>query len=79
MTTLKAGDKVRIILKDNADLWRTDWWPKRGIETTGTVQKLYKNGKVAVAVHQLRNNSEDRCHTLRFDPNSTGTVLEVIS
>lgn len=33
---------------------------------SGTVQKLFKNGNVAVAVHQLPNGSEDGCRTIHF-------------
>jgi hypothetical protein len=67
-TALKVGDKVHIILADGHPLFTTQWWPRQGVETTGTVQKVFKNGKVAVAVHQLRNRSEDGCHTLHFTP-----------
>jgi hypothetical protein len=33
---------------------------------TGTVQKIFKNGNVAVAIHQIRNFSEDGLHTMHF-------------
>jgi hypothetical protein len=67
MNTLAIGDKVEIVLADDAALYQTQWWPKKGTKVTGTIQKFYKNGKVAVAVHQLKNQSEDGCHTLHFD------------
>lgn len=63
---MNSGDKVRIVLAADADLLRTAWWPKG--ETTGTIQKVFKNGKVAVAVHQLRNvwDGGDGLRTLHF-------------
>ena len=74
MTTFNVGDKVRIELAEDADLYRTQWWPKRGVEVTGTVQKVYKNGKVAVAIDQLRNRSEDGKHTMHMRPESLRLV-----
>lgn len=70
---IQIGDKVRIILKPDADLFKTMWWPKG--ETTGTVQKIFKNGKIAVAVDQLYAAGDDNKRTLHF---SKETTLEVI-
>jgi len=63
-TPLQVGQTVRIVIPEGHDLLTTTWWP-RG-ENTGTVQKLFKNGKVAVAVHRLRNRSEDGFTTINF-------------
>ena len=32
----------------------------------GTVQKVFRNGKVAVAIDQIRNRSADGCATIHF-------------
>ncbi len=68
----EVGQTVKI--ETSPDLARCRWWPKSG-DITGTVQKVYKNGKVMVAVHQLRNRSEDGCHSLNFQPKWL-TVIE---
>lgn len=68
MTTtrkLAPGDKVQIIPTPGGDFERCAWWPKGTV--TGTVQKVFKNGKVAVAVDQLRNWGGDGLKTLHFD------------
>ncbi len=65
---MNAGDKVKIVLPADADLFKTVWWPKDG-NTTGIVQKVFKNGKVAVAVDQLPNRSRDGRATMHFDAN----------
>lgn len=68
MTKLTVGQEVEIILPDDCPLYRTAWWPKKGKfpKITATVQKVYKNGKVMIAVHQFRNRSEDRMHSMRW-------------
>jgi hypothetical protein len=65
--TLAVGMKVEIVLADDAPLYTTAWWPKRGVRVTGTVTKLFKNGMANVAIDQLRNRSEDGLHTMRMD------------
>jgi hypothetical protein len=54
---------------DNSDAYyiaqgfnRPQWIPVGPL--TGTVQKVFKNGKVAVAIDQIRNGSADGLHTL---------------
>ena len=66
MNNLTVGMKVEIRLPEGHPLYTTQWWPKAGKKVTGTVQKLFKNGKVAVAVDQLYNKSEDHKHTINF-------------
>lgn len=63
---LAVGDRVVI---DNDDAHyephgRPQWIPVGTL--TGTVQKLFKNGKIAVAVDQIGNQSEDGKHTMHF-------------
>jgi hypothetical protein len=68
MTTnqyLNPGVKVTVIPTEQSGLLNCKWWPKGTV--TGTVTKVFKNGKVAVAVDQLRNFSEDGLRTLHFD------------
>ena len=62
----QPGAKVRINVPEDDSLRQTKWYPKG--EVTGTVQKVFKNGKVAVAVDQLRNvqDSGDGLRTLHF-------------
>lgn len=59
---MEVGQKVRITTTEW--LAQCQWWPKEG--ATGTVQKVFKNGKVAVAVDQVKNRSEDGCWTGHF-------------
>jgi hypothetical protein len=62
---MNIGQKVTIHAPADSSLARyAKWWPKGVL--TGTVQKLFKNGKVAVAVDQLPNNSDDGCKTMNF-------------
>lgn len=65
-TQFQVGDRVEIRIPDDHDLYRTEWWPKKGTRVTGTVQKLFKNGKIAIAIDQLGNKSEDRKHTINW-------------
>jgi len=44
--TFNVGDPVAI-------LTQTDWHPSLQKAKTGTVVKVFKNGKIAVAVHQM--------------------------
>jgi hypothetical protein len=60
------GETVQIVIDDDSPLYTTKWWPKHGQPVTGTVQKIFKNGNVAVAIHQIRNFSEDGLHTMHF-------------
>jgi hypothetical protein len=63
---MQVGTRVEVRLPDDSDLYECRWWPRRGVRITGTVQKVFRNGKVAVAVDQLRNRSEDGCGTMHF-------------
>ena len=74
-TTLRVGQKVKVVIPADHCLYTTQWWPKRGVEVTGTVQKLFKNGKVAVAIDQLRNKSEDGRHTMNWS--STDCLIPI--
>jgi hypothetical protein len=68
MTTepgLKVGERVAIVIPEASILYNTAWWPKTG-PVTGTVQKVFKNGKVAVAVDQLHNWGGDGLRTMHF-------------
>lgn len=62
----QIGDRVTVRVPATAPLAAVAWWPKG--EVTGTVQKLFKNGKVAVAIDQIRNRSADGCHTMHLSP-----------
>lgn len=62
--TPAPGDTVTVTAPEDAPLRGTTWWP-RG-EVTGTVTKAYKNGNLAIAIHQLRNGSEDGCQTMNL-------------
>lgn len=64
--SIQVGDKVRVVDADRGGFSRCQWWPEG--QVTGNVQKVFKNGKVAVAVHQLRNVSDsgDGLTTLHF-------------
>lgn len=74
--TLEAGQKVQIVIADDSPLHGCVWWPKG--EITGTVQKIFKNGKVAVAVHQIRNEAKsktaDGYKTLHFGNSNTKLI-----
>jgi len=63
---MQVGDMVRIIDADRGGFSKCLWWPTG--QVTGTVQKIFKNGQVAVAIHQLRNvnDSGDGLRTLHF-------------
>jgi hypothetical protein len=57
------------VILDNSEAYyvaqgfaRPQWIPAGPL--TGTVQKVFKNGKVAVAIDQIRNGSADGLHTL---------------
>ena len=58
------GDKVSILAPEGADVYRTQWWPKG--EITGTVEKTFKNGNIAVAIDQMGNRSADHCRTMNI-------------
>lgn len=64
-TQVTVGCKVSVTVPQDAPLLRTAWWPKEKI-VTGTVQKIFKNGLVAVAIDQLGNRSEDGKHTIHL-------------
>jgi hypothetical protein len=64
MTILTIGQTVTITAPEGAALYTTTWWPKMGTKVTGTVQKVFKNGNVAVAVDQLPNRSADMRKTM---------------
>jgi hypothetical protein len=66
MNTLAVGANVKIMLPPDSPFLQTKWWPKAG-EVTGTVQKVFKNGRVAVAVHQIANSSGDGCYTAHIE------------
>lgn len=72
MSELQVGERVEFRIPDDHALHTTQWWPKTG-PVTGTVQKVYKNGNVAVAVDQLRNLSADGLYTLHI---SAGYLTE---
>jgi hypothetical protein len=74
-TNLTVGQKVEIRIPDDHCLYTTAWWPKRGVQVTGEVQKIFKNGKVAVAVDQVKNKSEDRRHTMNWE--STDCLIPI--
>lgn len=61
---MEVGSKVRIQVPADHAVLTTSWFPKSG--ATGTIQKMFKNGTVAVAVDQLRNGSDDGKVTLHF-------------
>lgn len=70
---MKINSTVRVLVTVNAT-----WWPQGTV--TGIVQHVYKNGKVAVAVHQLPNGNPrfvggDGLTTLHFHARD----LEVIA
>lgn len=62
---LTPGTKVEIYIDTDSPLYACTWWPAEGT-VTGTVKKVHKNGKVAVAVDQLHNWSDDRRRILHF-------------
>jgi hypothetical protein len=62
---LQIGERVRIEIPADSSLYQTKWWPKKG-PVTGTVQKIFKNGTVAVAIDQIRNFSADGKHTMHI-------------
>lgn len=63
--TPAIGTAVEIQLPPAHALNMTKWWPKTG-PVTGTVQRVFKNGQVAVAIDQLGNRSEDGHRTLHL-------------
>ena len=72
---MQVGDKVNVIRTENSRFHGVQWWPANGM--TGTVEQIYKNGKVRVACHQLRNSSADGCVSKNFSPeHATLQVIE---
>lgn len=65
-TTFAIGQKVQIEAPEGAALYTTAWWPKFGTKVTGTVQRIFKNGNIAVAVDQLPNRSDDMRKTMNL-------------
>lgn len=63
-TTYQIGERVLVEYPADHVLFTTKWWPKFGETVTGTVQKVFKNGRVAVAIDQLPNRSEDGKSTM---------------
>lgn len=61
---LTPGTQVEIVLPADHPTLTAAWWPTDTV--TGTVEKVYKNGKVAVAVDRVHNQSADRLKTLHF-------------
>lgn len=59
---MQTGDKVTFPNR-MPEPWFLGTYPEN---LTGIVQKVFKNGQVAIAVDQLRNNSEDGRRTLHF-------------
>jgi len=68
--------RVKIVAPPDAYIWTTKWWPQRG-DVTGTVQKTFKNGKVAVAIDQLRNRSDDGRKTMNLPAEWLQPIEEV--
>jgi ABC-type cobalt transport system substrate-binding protein len=62
---MEPGTRVTITLPAKSPFLKCIWFPKSG-EVTGTVQKCFKNGLVAVAVDQIGNASTDGRRTLHF-------------
>lgn len=62
---MEKGTSVRIVLSEGHALLTTKWFPKTG--ATGTVERVFKNGRVAVAVNEVRNFSNDGLKTLHFE------------
>lgn len=63
---LEIGTVVRVEVPADDPLMTTSWWPKAG-PVFGTVERVFKNGRVAVAVHDLHNFSDDRMKTLHIE------------
>lgn len=63
--TLETGMAVKVQVAANSPFLSCVWWPKG--EVTGKVQKLFKNGQVAVAVDQLYVAGGDNKRTLHFN------------
>lgn len=61
---MKQGDKVSIKVAEGSGFLKCVWWPKGDV--TGLVEKVYKNGKVSVAVDQIKNRSADGRRSLNF-------------
>jgi len=68
---MQRGDHVIIHSPSRA---ACSWWHDGA---TGTVQRIFRNGKVAVALHDIRNQSADGRLTQHFDPRR-GDRLTVI-
>lgn len=61
---MEAGTKVRIEAPVDAAIRTTQWWPQGTV--TGTVQKTFKNGNIAIAIDQLQNRSDDGRRTMNI-------------
>lgn len=61
---LTPGTRVEIRVAADHSLHLCQWWPEGVV--TGTVEKVFKNGNVAVAVERIRNLSADGLKTLHF-------------
>lgn len=63
--TFRPGDRVTIIPTEGSAILSAKWFPTSG-RATGVVERTFKNGKVAVAVDQVRNFSDDGRWTGHF-------------
>lgn len=71
---MKPGDQVKIERTKGSLYANAVWWPASGL--TGTVQKVFANGSVKVACHQLPNHSDDKMISKTFKP--ANVTLEII-
>jgi hypothetical protein len=56
MTTFQTGDKVSFSASIFPPAWVAYFKRDTSETLTGTVQKVFKNGNAAIAIHQFRNS-----------------------
>ena len=61
---MTVGTKVNITIPQGEYLLECRWIP--GPALTGTIQRLFKDSRAAVAIDQLRNRSQDGRRTLHL-------------
>ncbi len=61
---MKTGDKITFH-KKGTEFEKCVWIPET---STATIQKIYKNGRIAIALHAVGNMSEDNMKTIHIRP-----------
>jgi hypothetical protein len=72
---LIPGEIIRIEMTADNQFNRCVWFPK-GTHVMATVERVFKNGKLAVALHGTRNRSDDGRITVHLSPGDIVAIEE---